>query len=237
MNNQFLRTEMLYGEKGLKKLKNSRIAIFGLGGVGGYVAEALARTGVGALDIFDCDTVDVTNLNRQVFATVSTIDKEKTDAAEKRLLDINPDLKITKHNIFFMPENSNLINFSAYDYIVDAIDTVTAKIELVVNAQKFNVPIISSMGTGNKTKPCLLEVSDIFKTSVCPLARVMRYELKKRSIKKLKVVYSKEEPIKSCISDSKTGKPIPASSIFVPASAGLIIASEVVNDILSDKTV
>ncbi len=233
MKEQFLRTEMLYGKEAMELLNNKRVAVFGLGGVGGYVAEALARSGIGWLDIFDCDKVDVTNLNRQIFATTSTIGLNKTDAAEKRLLDIVPRLKITKHNLFFMPENSDSISFKEYDYIVDAIDTVTAKIELIVKAQRENVPIISSMGTGNKTKAYMLEVSDIYKTSVCPLARVMRYELKKQNIPSLKVVYSKEEPFKNPVKDSKTGKSIPASSIFVPASAGLMIAGEVINDLIS----
>lgn len=232
MDNQFLRTEMLLGKEGLEKLKNSRVAVFGLGGVGGYVAEALVRSGIGAIDLIDSDTVDITNLNRQIFATQNTIGMNKTTAAEKRLLEINPNLKITMHNTFFMPENSDKFDFKKYNYIVDAIDTVTAKIELVLKAEECGVPIISSMGTGNKMNASMLEVANIYKTSVCPLARVMRYELKKRGIKKLKVVYSKEEAIKTGVTNPENGKPIPSSCIFVPASAGLIIAGEVVKDLI-----
>jgi len=232
MDNFFYRTEMLLGKEGLEKLKKSKVAVFGLGGVGGYVAEALVRSGLGAIDLIDNDTVDITNLNRQIFATQNTIETNKTDAAEKRLFEINPDLKIKKYNTFFMPENSAEFNFKEYDYIVDAIDTVTAKIELVMKAEENGVPIISSMGTGNKLNAYQLEVSDIYKTSVCPLARVMRYELKKRGIKKLKVVYSKEEAIKTGVTNPENGKAIPASCIFVPATAGLIIAGEVVKDLI-----
>lgn len=232
MNNMFYRTEMLLGKDSLETLKNSRVAVFGLGGVGGYVAEALVRSGLGAIDLIDSDTIDITNLNRQIFATQNTVGANKTDAAEKRLLEINPNLKIKKHNTFFLPENSDEFDFKKYDYIVDAIDTVTAKIELVMKSNENGVPIISSMGTGNKLNAYLLEVSDIYKTSVCPLARVMRYELKKRGIKKLKVVYSKEEAIKTGIVDPENGKAIPASCIFVPAAAGLIIAGEVVKDLI-----
>jgi len=232
MDNFFYRTEMLLGKEGLEKLKKSKVAVFGLGGVGGYVAEALVRSGLGAIDLIDNDTVDITNLNRQIFATQNTIETNKTDAAEKRLFEINPDLKIKKYNTFFMPENSAEFNFKEYDYIVDAIDTVTAKIELVMKAEENGVPIISSMGTGNKLNAYQLEVSDIYKTSVCPLARVMRYELKRRGIKKLKVVWSDEEPLKPVETYEANGRRIPASCIFVPASAGLMIAAEVVKDIL-----
>ncbi len=228
----YTRTEALIGKENIEKLKNTRVAVFGLGGVGGFTAEALVRSGVGAIDIIDCDTVDITNLNRQIIATTTTIGQNKTDAFEKRLLDINPEVKITKFNLFFNSETSNIFDFSNYDYIIDAIDTVSAKIELILKANECGTPIISSMGTGNKLNPTELEVTDIYKTSVCPLARVMRYELKKRGIKKLKVVYSKEEPIKPQSQEKFNGRHIPASAPFVPACAGLIIASEVVKDII-----
>ena len=232
MKNWLSRTESILGKDAINKLSNSRVAVFGLGGVGGHVVESLVRSGVGAIDIIDSDTVDVTNLNRQIIATVSTIGKSKTDVLEQRILDINPEVKITKHTLFFNQETAVDFDFTKYDYIVDAIDTVTAKIELILMANESNTPIISSMGTGNKLNPTELEVTDIYKTSVCPLARVMRYELKKRGIKKLKVVYSKEEPIKPNVSEETNGRHIPASAPFVPACAGIIIASEVVKDII-----
>ena len=228
----YTRTEALIGKDNIEKLKNTRVAVFGLGGVGGFAAEALVRSGVGAIDIIDSDTVDITNLNRQIIATNSTIGLNKTDAFEKRLLDINPEVKITKFNLFFGKDTSDKFDFNNYDYIIDAIDTVTAKIELILKANESGTPIISSMGTGNKLNPTELEVTDIFKTSVCPLARVMRYELKKRGIKKLKAVYSKEEPIKPQSQEELNGRHIPASAQFVPACAGLIIASEVVKDVI-----
>lgn len=230
MENQFQRTEMLIGKENLLKLKNTRVAIFGIGGVGGHTFEALVRTGVGVIDIFDSDKVDITNLNRQIIATHKTVGMFKVDAAEKRAKEINPQVVINKFPVFYGPDNSKEFDFSQYTYIVDAIDSVTSKIELILKAKESGVPIISSMGTGNKLNPALLEVSDIFKTSVCPLARVMRYELKKRGVKKLKVVYSKEEPIKSNFDDK--GRPVPASISFVPAAAGLIIAGEVVREII-----
>lgn len=230
MENQFQRTEMLIGKENLEKLKNARVAIFGIGGVGGHTFEALVRAGVGTLDIFDSDCVDITNLNRQIIATHKTVGSLKTDAAEQRAKEINPLVKINKYNVFYSNENSDRFDFSQYDYIVDAIDSVSSKIELILKAQAANVPIICSMGTGNKLNPADLQVSDIFKTSVCPLARVMRYELKKRGVKKLKVVYSKEEPIKSPL--DQNGRPVPASISFVPSTAGLIIAGEVVKDLL-----
>lgn len=230
MENQFLRTEMLIGKENLIKLKNARVAIFGIGGVGGHTFEALVRAGVGTIDIFDSDNVDITNLNRQIIATHKTVGIPKVDAAEERAKEINPHVIINKFPIFYGPENSSRFNFSQYDYIVDAIDSVSSKIELILKAQEKGVPIISSMGTGNKLNPALLEVSDIYKTSVCPLARVMRYELKKRGVRKLKVVFSKEEPIKSPLNEN--GRPVPASISFVPATAGLIIAGEVVKEII-----
>ncbi len=228
MNNIFTRTEMLIGKNRLEKLKNSRVAVFGIGGVGGYVVEALVRSGIGAIDLIDSDVVDATNLNRQIIATQNTIGKPKVEAARQRILEINPDITVTCHNVFYSKDTAALFDFKAYDYIVDAIDSVTSKIELILNAQALAVPIISSMGTGNKLNAAELEVADIYKTSVCPLARVMRYELKKRGVKKLKVVYSKEEPIKPISDDPRT----PASSAFVPAAAGMIIAGEVIKDLI-----
>lgn len=239
MPNQFTRTEMLLGSNAVSKLKNSRIAVFGIGGVGGYTVEALARSGIGTLDLIDNDTVSLTNINRQIIALHSTIGMYKTEAAKKRLLDINPNIKINTYNTFFTPENCEEFDFSQYDYIVDAIDTVSGKIELAVQADKANVPIISSMGAGNKLDPTRFEVSDIYKTSVCPLARVMRRELKKRNIRKLKVVYSKEEALSpKCESDEDSGmkRQTPASIAYVPSVVGLIIAGEVINDIISQQT-
>lgn len=246
MNEQFTRTELLYGENAMKKLACSRVAVFGVGGVGGYVVEALARSGVGAIDIIDNDTVCLSNLNRQIIATHSTLGRYKVDAAEERILDINPDAVVRKYKTFFTPATAESFDFSQYDYVVDAIDTVTGKIELVMRATQSGTPIICSMGAGNKTQPSMFEVSDIYKTSVCPLARVMRNELKKRGIKKLKVVYSKEQPITpKSIPDTdstdgneqaKSGfrKATPGSNAFVPSVAGLIIAGEVINDLTAE---
>lgn len=240
MTDRFSRTEMLLGSDAMEKLRNARVAVFGLGGVGGYIVEALARSGVGALDIIDNDTVSITNLNRQIVAVEGTVGMPKTEAAKMRIMQINPDCKVTAYNTFYMPENSSDFDFAQYDYIADAIDTVTAKIELVMNANKYGTPIICSMGTGNKLNPAELEVADIYKTSVCPLARIMRYELKRRGIKKLKVVYSKEIPIvptgaaaEKCRAESTGKKNVPGSTAFVPAVAGMIIASEIVKDICS----
>ena len=240
MTDRFSRPEMLLGSDAMEKLRNARVAVFGLGGVGGYIVEALARSGVGALDIIDNDTVSITNLNRQIVAVEGTVGMPKTEAAKMRIMQINPDCKVTAYNTFYMPENSSDFDFTKYDYIADAIDTVTAKIELVMNANKCGTPIICSMGTGNKLNPAELEVADIYKTSVCPLARIMRYELKRRGIKKLKVVYSKEMPIvptgaaaETCPAESTGKKNVPGSTAFVPAVAGMIIASEIVKDICS----
>lgn len=236
MANQFSRTEMLIGSDAVQKLKNSRVAVFGIGGVGGYTVEALARTGVGTLDLIDNDTVSLTNINRQIIATHSTIGMEKTEAAKNRILDINPDIKVNVYNTFYTPETSAEFDFTQYDYIVDAIDTVSGKIELIVQANKAGVPIISSMGAGNKLDAARFEVADIYKTSVCPLAKVMRRELKKRNIKKLKVVYSKEEPIvhKGVTDEAVEGRrQIPASIAYVPSVVGLIAAGEVIKDLIS----
>ena len=242
MNEQFSRTSLLYGEDAVNKFHKSRVAVFGIGGVGGYVAEALARSGVGKIDIFDDDTVSVSNINRQIIATTETVGEYKVDVMEKRILSINPNAKVSAHRCFYMPDNAEEYDFSKYSYVVDAIDTVTGKIEIIIRANAECVPVISVMGAGNKLDPTQFEVSDIYKTSVCPLARTMRRELKKRNIKKLKVVYSKEEPlIKGKETDGnsenlpqRTGVPkrvVPASNAFVPAVAGLIAAGEVIKDI------
>ena len=229
MSEMFVRTENLIGKEALLKLQNAHVAVFGLGGVGGAVAEALCRAGVGALSLFDGDKIAESNLNRQIFATTDTIGMKKVYAAEKRLCSINPDVKLNLYDVFYTPENSNEFDLSQYDYIVDAVDMVTAKIELVLRANEAGVPIISCMGTGNKMDAAAFEVSDIFKTSVCPLCRVMRRELKERGVKKLKVVYSKEEPkLPLQTEDRRT----PASISFVPNAAGLVLAGEVVRDII-----
>lgn len=230
MNSQFSRTENLIGAKALTKLKGCSIAIFGVGGVGGYVVEALARAGVGNIDLIDSDCVDITNLNRQIIALHSTVGKLKVDVMRDRVLDINPNVTVNTFPILFLPENSHKFDFSKYDYVIDAVDNVTAKIELAVKCQESGTPIISSMGTGNKLDPTKFEITDIYKTSVCPLAKVMRYELKKRGVKKLKVLFSKEEPIKNSI-DPRT----PMSISFVPSAAGLIIAGEVIKDIIKKE--
>lgn len=232
-NKQFARTCLLFGDEAMQKLFHAKVAIFGVGGVGGYVVEALARSGVGTLDLFDNDTVCISNLNRQIIATHGTIGQHKVDAAKKRILDINPNVIVNTHKVFYLPANAEEFDLAGYNYIVDAIDTVTAKIELVLRAQAVGVPIICSMGTGNKIHPELLEITDIYKTSVCPLARVMRLELKKRGVEKLKVVYSKEEPMQRRIQESVESTDLsrrqtPGSTAFVPAAAGLILAGEVV---------
>ncbi len=221
----FERTESLIGAAALEKLRKSRVAVFGVGGVGGYVVEALARSGVGALDLIDNDVVSETNINRQIIALHSTIGKKKTEVAAARVRDINPDVKVVTHELFFLPETAQQLDFSQYDYVVDAIDTVAGKIALIERAKGANVPVISSMGTGNKLNASAFEVADISKTSVCPLARVMRRELKKRGIQNVKVVYSKEEP-------KENGGKVPASIAFVPPVAGLLLAGEVIKDLI-----
>lgn len=226
----FCRTKILIGDECLEKLKNVKVAVFGIGGVGSFVVEALARAGVGSFVLIDKDQVSLSNINRQLIATHKTIGKLKVDVAKERILSINPEAKVETFAEFFMPGNTNILN-NSITYIVDAIDTVTAKIELVMQAQKLGVPIISSMGTGNKLNPCLFEITDIYKTQVCPLAKVMRKELKQRGVKHLKVLYSKEEPLKSGII-GENGKAIPGSISFVPSVAGLIIAGEVIKDLL-----
>lgn len=230
----FSRTALLVGEEGVEKLKKSRVAVFGVGGVGGYVVEGLVRAGVGALDLIDKDVVSISNLNRQIIALHSTIGQPKVDVAAARAKEINPDVCVRVRNMFYLPETTGEFDFREYDYIVDAIDTVSGKLALVEQAQQSGVPIISSMGAGNKLDPTAFEVADISKTSVCPLARVMRRELKKRGITHLKVVYSKEEPCVSSLIDEKTGKPVPGSISFVPSVVGLIIAGEVVKDLIKN---
>lgn len=230
---------MLLGSEAVEKLKNSRVAVFGIGGVGGYTLEALVRAGVGEIDVIDSDDVALSNINRQILATEKTVGRKKVDVAEERAMEINPKVKINKHPIFYLPETAHLFDFSQYDYIVDAIDTISAKMELIKRANETKTPIICSMGTGNKLDPTAFEVTDIYKTSVCPLARVMRGLCKKAGIKKLKVVYSKEEPrtpidLDGAETKGTAGRTSPASCSFVPPVAGLILASEVIKDIINN---
>lgn len=239
MLNRFSRTELIFGKKAMQKLSSSRVAVFGIGGVGGYTVEALARSGVGAIDLIDDDKVCLTNINRQIIATSKTIGKYKVEVAAERIAEINPDCQVTVHKAFYMPQTQNEFNFTQYDYVVDAIDTVTGKLTIVENAKKCGVPVISSMGAGNKVDPTAFEVTDIYKTSVCPLAKVMRRELKKRGIESLKVVYSKEEPVRLNndyeTEESSVRREIPGSNAFVPSVVGLIIAGEVIKDLIGYK--
>ena len=246
--NQFSRTQLLYGEEAIKKLSGSRVAVFGIGGVGGYVCEALVRSGVGHFDLIDDDKVCLTNLNRQILATRKTVGKYKAEVMAERMREINPDVDIRIHKCFFLPENADDFKFDEYDYVVDAVDTVTAKLELIMRSKSLGVPIISAMGAGNKVDAGRLKIADIYDTSVCPLARVMRHELRKRGVRKLKVVYSDEQPIRPledmsiscrthCICPPGAQhkcterRDIPGSTAFVPAVAGLLIAGEIVNDL------
>ena len=231
MSNQFSRTELLIGKEGIKKLHNSKVAVFGIGGVGSYVVEGLASAGIGSFILVDKDIVDETNINRQIIATTKTIGKPKAEVAKQRILEINPNAKVEAFVKFFMPDSIGIIDDSI-DYIVDCVDMVIAKIEIIIRAKKHNIPVISSMGTGNKLDPTRFEIADIYSTSICPLAKVMRKELKQRGIDSLKVVYSKEEPIKTNCFDEETKKQIPASISFVPSVAGLIIAGEVIKNII-----
>lgn len=235
--NAFARTAILIGEDGIKKLGQFRVAVFGIGGVGGYAVEALVRAGVGAIDLIDHDTVSITNINRQIIADVNTIGKRKIDVMEQRIKSINPKVCVKKYFCFYLPETRELFDFDTYDYVVDAVDTVTAKIDLAVQCEKSKTPLISSMGTGNKLDPCAFVVTDIYKTSVCPLAKVIRRELKQRGVKGLKVVYSKEQPLKPVrgMNDAESSRPVPGSISFVPPVAGLILAGEVVKDLLKMK--
>ncbi len=246
MSEQFSRTERILGQEALAALAKKKVALFGLGGVGGYVAEALVRSGIGSFDLVDNDKVALSNLNRQIIASHKTVGRDKADVMKERILDINPAAQVRTYKCFYLPETAGDFDFSCYDYVVDAVDTVTAKIDIVMRAQEAGVPVISCMGTGNKLKPAMLEVADVYETSVCPLAKVMRHELKKRGVEKLKVVYSKEVPLKPKETEGKEEesgqeeaertererRSTPGSVIFVPAAAGLLIASEVVKDLL-----
>ena len=253
MLNQFSRTQLLLGTEAMEKLKRARVAVFGIGGVGGYVCEALVRSGVGAFDLIDDDKVCLTNLNRQIIATRKTVGKYKVEVMRERILEINPDCDVRVHQCFYLPETADQFNFSDYDYVVDAVDTVTAKVTLVLEAQKAGVPIISCMGAGNKFDPGQFKVADLYKTKMCPLAKVMRRELKKRGVKKLKVVYSEEKPMRpvdeeesSCRTDCvcppgsqrtcSVRRDIPGSLAFVPSVAGLMIAGEVTKDLIEKET-
>ena len=229
---EFSRIAYVFGEDAVEKLKNARVAVFGVGGVGGYICEALCRAGIGHIDIFDRDTVSLSNINRQIIALHSTVGRAKVDVMKERMLDIDPDCEINAHNVFYLPENADEYDLSEYDYIADAVDTVSAKLEIATRAYKLGIPVISAMGAGNKTDPTRFEVADINDTTVCPLARVMRRELKARGIKKYKVVYSKEEPRKSGVTDHESGKAIPGSLSFVPSAMGLIMAGEIVKDLV-----
>ena len=252
MLDQFSRTELLFGKEAMERISGSRVAVFGIGGVGGYAVEALARSGVGTLDLIDDDRICLTNLNRQIYALRSTVGKYKVDAAEERIHDICPDIRVNTYKCFYMPETADRFGFSEYDYVIDAIDTVTGKLEIIKRAKAANVPVISAMGAGNKLDPSAFRVADIYETKVCPLARVMRYELRKLGIKNVKVVYSEEKPIKPiedmeiscrnhCICPPGTARKctvrrdIPGSNAFVPSAAGLLIASEVIKDIALGK--
>lgn len=248
MLNQFSRTELLLGREALERLERTHVAIFGIGGVGGYVAEALVRSGVGSFTLVDDDKICLTNLNRQIIATRQTIGKYKTEVMKERILSINPQAQVNVYNCFFLPENAGDFDFTSYDYVVDAVDTVTAKLQIIMQAKEAGVPVISCMGVGNKLNPTELCIEDIYKTSVCPLAKVMRRELKKRGVKKLKVLYSREEAMKPVVDTQNScrthcvcppgtqrtctvRRAIPGSTSFVPSAAGLIIASEVVKDL------
>ena len=241
MLNQFARTQLLLGHEAMKKLAKCRVAIFGIGGVGSYAVEALVRSGIGAVDLIDNDKYCLSNLNRQLYATLKTLDQYKVDVAAERIADINPDARVRTYKTFYSPETAHEFDFTAYDYVVDAIDTVTGKLDLVEQAQKAGTPIISSMGAGNKLDPTAFEVTDIYKTSVCPLAKVMRRELKRRGIKKLKVVYSKEEPLTPIVDahfqsdEQRTRRQVPGSNAFVPPAVGLIIAGEVIKDLIKQQ--
>lgn len=244
MENQFSRTRMLLGEEAMRRLAGAKVAVFGIGGVGGYVCEALVRSGVGSFDLIDNDKICLTNLNRQIIATTKTVGRYKAEVMKERMLDINPDAEICVHKCFFLPENAEQFAFERYDYVVDAVDTVSAKIEIILRAQEKKIPVISCMGAGNKLDPGAFRVADIYKTKMCPLAKVMRRELKKRGVKKLKVVYSEEEPRRPLKEREDGGgtpetdqayggrRDTPGSIAFVPSAAGLMIAGEIVKDLV-----
>ena len=230
---RFSRSALLIGERALQKLKKSRVAVFGVGGVGGYTVEALARSGVGSLDLIDADRVSISNINRQILALSSTVGRYKTEVAKERVKDINPDCIVTVYNCFYGKENTE-IDFSSYDYVVDAVDTVSAKLVIIERAKAAVVPVISAMGAGNKLDATAFKVADIAQTNICPLARVMRKELKKRGIEGVKTVYSEEEPKESGLFNEESGKPVPASISFVPSVVGLIVAGEVIKDLIKE---
>ena len=237
MDNQFSRSQLLMGDDAIDKLSKSRVAVFGIGGVGGYVVEALVRNGLGEIDIIDDDRISLSNINRQIYATHSTLDRSKVEVAKERILDINPECKVNAYQTFYSPENADIFDFKNYDYIVDAIDTVSGKISLIEKSKEFNVPIICAMGAGNKMDPTKFEIADISKTSVCPLARIIRTELKKRKITKVKCVYSKEPPLKLEkndveIKNNTVKHKIPGSNSFVPPVVGFIMASEIIKDLI-----
>lgn len=232
ISEEFSRTAYVYGEDAVEKLNNASVAVFGVGGVGGYICEALARAGVGRLDIFDRDEVSISNINRQVIALHSTVGRPKVEVMAERIRDINPNCTVNVHNVFYLPDNADLFDLSNYDYIADAVDTVSAKLEIIVRARNLGIPVISAMGAGNKTDPTRFKVSDINDTSVCPLARVVRRELRVRGVQNVKVVYSEEEPRISGVIDPETGKSIPGSLSFVPSVMGLIMAGQIVNDLI-----
>lgn len=236
MSNRFERQSLLIGENATELLSRKKVALFGVGGVGSYAAEALARCGLGSIELIDSDTVSESNINRQLCALTSTVGKTKVEVAANRLRDINPNIKITPRQTFFLPDNADSFDFSSYDFVIDAIDTVSAKLEIAVRCTSLGIPMISAMGTGNKLDPTALRVSDISKTSCCPLARVMRRELKKRGITHLRVVYSEEMPVKVSVRDSESGRAIPGSIAFVPSVAGLIAASEAVKHLIGEDT-
>ncbi len=237
MLNQFSRTELLLGHNAMEELKNKKVAIFGIGGVGGYVCEALVRCGIGHFEIIDNDDVSLTNINRQIIATHSTVGRAKVDVMKERMLDINPEVDVVARQCFYLPDNADEFDFTTYDYVVDAVDTVTAKLSIICKCKELNVPVISSMGTGNKLNPAAFEIADIYDTTMCPLAKVMRKELKKRDIDSLKVVYSKEKPVEQALDVTEVEEPsdgrrsIPGSTAFCPPVAGLILASEVIKDL------
>ena len=233
---EFSRTAMVYGEETIERLQKAHVAVFGVGGVGGFACEALARAGVGKIDLFDKDTVSLSNINRQIIALHSTVGMAKVDIMKERIKDINPDCEVNVYNVFYLPENADEYDLSKYDYIIDAVDTVSAKLEIVTRSRYSGVPVISAMGAGNKTDPTMFRVADIYNTSVCPLARVMRRELKKRGIDGLKVVYSTEEPKKCSNQDKNEEKPVPGRLSVVPSVMGLIIAGEVIKEIINNPS-
>ncbi|SFQ19484.1 tRNA A37 threonylcarbamoyladenosine dehydratase [Lachnospiraceae bacterium XBB1006] len=234
MTEQFSRTALLLGEQVIEALQKKRVAIFGIGGVGGYVCEALVRSGIGHFDLIDKDTVSESNINRQIIATHKTVGRDKVEVMKERMLEINPEVDVTVHKCFFLPENADSFPFATYDYVVDAVDTVTAKIAIIMRCKELDIPIISCMGAGNKLDPSQFRVADIYKTTMCPLAKVMRREMKKRGVRKLKVVYSEEKPIEPNVRRREQGSDIPGSIAFTPAAAGLVLASEVVRDLTKE---